>query len=435
MFPASSFHRLVASVTASLILLPQVLAATPADSLHHFTVSAQQWARGEVRDGALPAENGADYAMFLMGNTVLRLDYANPWLQVRVAPKYFGVWGASANGSLAIDEAWFSLNAGKGFFLRLGRQKLSYDDQRIIGDDDWAMAAKTHDVLKAGYEGKRHKLHLILAFNQNNENLNGGTYYINGGQAYKTMQTLWYHWDIFPWLGASLIGMNTGMQGKIKEEEKTMNQQLVGAFLDLHPRNFSFQASYYRQMGSDENDLPINAWMTSAEAAWQMTPNLGLKTGYFHMSGDPYFYVPPQGSFGMARKTQVCGFNPIFGSHHKFYGAMDFFYVSTYYGGNTPGLQDFHLGAQWAPFSKLKLEGTYHYLSTSVEVENAASKTLGHEWEFSLGWKLTPDVLLSAGYTFMHGTETMSLLKRSSEQNHLRWGWLMVIITPEFFRR
>lgn len=93
------------------------------------------WTRGEVRDGALPAKNGADYAVFVKGKTVLQLDYASPWLEVRVAPKFFGVWGASANGTLAIDEAWFSLKNRNGLFVRLGRQMLSYDDQRIIGAD------------------------------------------------------------------------------------------------------------------------------------------------------------------------------------------------------------------------------------------------------------------------------------------------------------
>ena len=411
-----------------------LMCAAQTDSLsRHLTLNAQSWARGEVRVGALPAENGAGYAMFLMGNTVLRLDYTTPWLDVRFAPKYFGVWGSSANGNLAIDEAWFTLKSKNGFAARFGRQKLSYDDQRIMGDDDWAMASKTHDALKASYEGGKHKVHLILAFNQNNENLSGGTYYASGGQPYKSMETLWYHFDPWPWLGTSLICMNTGMQSVLSNENKTYYQQIFGGFMDFHPNNFSLQASYYRQMGFNETALPIHSWMTSAESVWKAKANLSLMAGYFHMSGDPYYYVPPEGAFGMARKTEVSGFNPIFGSHHKFYGAMDFFYVTTYYGGNTPGLQDFHIGAKWSPVSKLALQGMYHFLATSVAIKDA-DKALGHELEASLSWNIAKDVNLQAGYTFMRGTETMSVLKRSGDNNRLHWGWLMMIITPEFFR-
>ena len=34
----------------------------------------------------------------------------------------------------------------------------------------------------------------------------------------------------------------------------------------------------------------------------------------------------------------------------------------------------------------------------------------------------------------MHGTEIMTLLKRSSEHNRLQWGWIMLVITPELFK-
>lgn len=399
---------------------------------HHLSASTTSWTRGEVRSGALPKNGEENYAAFLMGSTVLRLEYDSPWLDVRFSPKYFGVWGSSANGNMGVEEAWFTLKKG-GFFARLGRQKLSYDDQRIIGDDDWAMAPKTHDVLKTGFEGGRHKVHLLLAFNQNNENLDGGTYYVSGGQAYKTMQTLWYHYDPFPWLGASLIGMNMGMQCLRQGEQKTNFQQIFGAYADFHPRNFTLQASYYRQTGKTEYSLPIHAWMTSAESAWQMIPSLGVNAGYFYMSGDPLYFVPPEGAFGMALKTEASGFNPMFGSHHQFYGAMDFFYVTTFYGGNTPGLQDLHLGVKWNPHKKVTLEGKFHYLATSVAIEDVG-KTLGHEMEASVAWQIAKDVNLQAGYTFMDGTDTMSRLKRSSDKNHLRWGWIMMLITPEFFR-
>ncbi len=34
----------------------------------------------------------------------------------------------------------------------------------------------------------------------------------------------------------------------------------------------------------------------------------------------------------------------------------------------------------------------------------------------------------------MNGTETMTRLKRTSDQNSLRWAWLMLTVTPELFR-
>jgi hypothetical protein len=317
--------------------------------------------------------------------------------------------------------------------MRLGRQKLSYDDERIIGGNDWSMATSTHDIVKAGFELGKHKLHILVAFNQNNENTNGGTYYVNGGQAYKNMQALWYHFDPLPQLGASLVFMNTGMQNVIlaEEENKTEYQQLFGAYASWKPKNFGLQASYYRQTGHDENGLPIHAWMTSAEADWKAFDWLGLNLGFFFMSGDENFFIPAQGALGMTRKTEVRGFNPIFGSHHQFYGAMDFFYVNTYYGGNTPGLQDYHAGVRLRPFKTLSLDVSYHLLATAVSIENASTQVLGHEVELEASWQISKDIALSAGYSFMRGTETMQLLKRGDE-DRLRWAWLMLMVTPVF---
>jgi hypothetical protein len=47
--------------------------------------------------------------------------------------------------------------------------------------------------------------------------------------------------------------------------------------------------------------------------------------------------------------------------------------------------------------------------------------------------RLFKDCKLSAGYSFMWGTRTMVVLKRSSDRRRLHWGWLMLSVTPKFF--
>ena len=112
---------------------------------------------------------------------------------------------------------------------------------------------------------------------------------------------------------------------------------------------------------------------------------------------------------------------------------MDFFYVTTYYGGNTPGLQDFHAGLNWHPEGQLEFGSMYHILATGIKFEDQ-TRVLGHELELTATWKPMKDLKLKAGYSFMKGTKTMEQLKRTANKNHLHWGWLMLIVTPEFFR-
>jgi hypothetical protein len=101
-------------------------------------------------------------ANFILGSYQLDFDYKRSWLELRLSPKQAGVWG-QAVGGLGLAEAWALVKSENGFFAKIGRQILNYDDERILGYDDWTMTAPTHDVLKFGYEGYGHKVHLILS--------------------------------------------------------------------------------------------------------------------------------------------------------------------------------------------------------------------------------------------------------------------------------
>jgi hypothetical protein len=325
-----------------------------------------------------------------------------------------------------------------GMFAQIGRQALSYDDERIIGPNDWAMAALSHDVLKLGYEGHGHKAHAILGFNQNAENIYGGTYYMDGAKPYKSMLVGWYHFDVpkLP-LGVSAIAMNIGMQAGDKEgigsnAPRTENQQLVGGYVSFHPKRWTIEASYYHQLGKDEHGLKIDAWMASVAANAQLNSWLNVAAGYDYLSGDEYFALTPTGQFGIVRHQTIKGFNPIYGSHHKFYGMMDFFYVSTYLFGFTPGLQNLYAGGDFTPVKGLKLKARYHYLSIATNLRDV-NKTLGHDVDLEVSYQLMKDVRLSAGFSYMTGTETMEKLKRANDTGHLNWGWFSLIFSPKIF--
>ncbi|MBQ5578415.1 MAG: hypothetical protein IIT40_06165, partial [Prevotella sp.] len=207
---------------------------------------------GETRNGGLPQGATEDKTNFIMGRERLVIDYERPGLETKLNIQHSGVWGQSGKGAFNVYEAWAKMSAKNGLFAQVGRLALAYDDERIIGTNDWAMAALSHDALRVGYEGHGHKAHLILAYNQNAENVNnGGSYYVNGAQPYKSLQTVWYHYDIpkFP-LGASLLFMNIGMQGGDKEANgHTEHQQLLGGFIQFTPKHWSIEGSYYHQLG------------------------------------------------------------------------------------------------------------------------------------------------------------------------------------------
>jgi len=420
---------------AFLSLTPFLLMAQE-EKENQLSIDAQIMARGELRSGGLPTDaedNVVGRAGFVLSRTRLVVDYQRPGIELKVSAQHSGVWGQSGKGSFNLYEAWAKLASRQGLFAQVGRQELSYDDQRIIGSNDWAVAALSHDVLKLGYEGHGHKAHAILAYNQNAENTNGGSFYQNGAYPYKTMHTLWYHYDVpkFP-LGASLLFMNIGMQQEETSDNETCYQQVLGGFIKFMPKPWTVEASYYRQMGHNEYDQKIKAWMASAKVMYEPSPTYGFVGGFDYLSGDKYFAVPKPGSMGLTRHDVISGFNPVYGSHHKFYGAMDFFYVSTYVNGFSPGLQNAFVGGYYSPLKGLRLDASYHYLATSTKL-SGIDMTLGHEIELSASYQLMDDCKVSVGYSFMTGTETMERLKRAADERNLRWAWLTLSLSPRIF--
>lgn len=421
---------------ALLLAVPMGLAAQDTEKENQVTADIQLLTHGEIRRGGLPkVEGGNDRSSFLLGRSRLVLGYERSYIQANLNIQHTGIWGEEGKGSINVYEAWAKLNSKIGLFMQVGRQVLSYDDERIIGPNDWAMAGVSHDVLKVGYEGHGHKLHAIFAYNQNGDNADMGTsYYENGSMPYKSMITAWYHYDVpnFP-LGASLLLMNIGMQGGFKDQNPhTEWQQVWGGYLKFSPKKWSLEGSYYRQTGREEHGGKLRAWMASVKGTFDPSPVIGFDAGYDYMSGDKYFNIPPNGTIGLIKHDVIRGFNPVYGSHHKFYGAMDFFYLTTYVNGFTPGLQNAQFGVHIQPLKGLKLSTSYHYFATAVKMKDL-DRSLGHEIELEGSYQIIKDVELSLGFSYMTGTKTMEKLKRAANDSSLRWAWVSLNITPRIF--
>ena len=401
---------------------------------------------GEIVRGGLPKNGGEgeveEKSNFLLGRTRLIVDYSRPYLQAHAVIQNKAVWGSGGNQALNFYEGWVKMTAKNGLFAQVGRIALSYDDERIIGTNDFAMAALSHDVLRVGYEGYGHQVHAILGYNQNAENVYKSTYYSGGAQPYKTMQTVWYHYDVpkFP-LGVSLLFMNVGLQdGDPSDQSKspsTVYQQMYGGYVNYHPKFMTLEGAYYKQGGKFIDPLmkmagKIDAWMASAKATITPSDYYGFTLGYDYLSGDDYIPVTKPGEMGMVLHDVAKGFTPLYGSRSKFYGMMDYFYEQAYINGFTPGLQNAFVGAFGRPFANFDCGATYHYMAVTTGLQGL-NRTLGHSIDLQASYRFTKDISLTASYTMMFGTETMDRLKKGNSSKTARWGWFSLVISPSLF--
>ena len=402
-----------------LFALLTSMTATAQDS--NLTIEAQLRTRAEYNGGAIiPRDNDGKRAVFINERARVSLGYKYKSLELKTSVQHTGVWGQDgmndANGRATMNEAWAKLNFGDGFFAQVGRQQLKYDDERILGASDWNVNGNWHDALRLGYENPMHKVHVIAAFNQNKENERG--MYYDMTMPYKTMQTLWYHFqgEALP-IGVSLIGVNIGCESGGEGSGNFKFMQTFGTDVSVTPANLDVHGAFYYQMGKQADGTDVQAWMASGRLGYTFIPELEIHAAYDYLSGND------------ANSTKVKAFNALYGTHHKFYGAMDYFP-----GTLSAGLQDIQGGITSQVVKNLNLQATYHYLMVTHK-QPGTNSALGHEVDFQFTAKLMKDVSLSGGYSFMLGTETMDALVGGNHKKWQDWGWLQLNVNPRILFR
>lgn len=404
-----------------------------ANTPNRFSIGAQIRPRAEYRHGVLfPRSSGEDAAGFINNRARMWMGFERDRLSLYLSAQHVGVWGQDPqidkNGRFILHEAWAQLDLGSGFYAKLGRQSLVYDDERILGALDWNVAGRYHDALKLGYADAKNKFDVILAFNQNEEKIIGGTYYASGGQPYKNMQTFWYQHLCSPAFKASFLFMNLGLEGGGGGgivESNTYYMQTAGTNLLYAASGLSVGGTFYYQFGKVQPHRKVSAFLWAVNAAYQLDPRWKIGIGSDYLSGAD------------AKETgKYKAFDPLYGTHHKFYGAMDYFYASGFIDGLNPGLWDNQLTASFKPSQPVTLTMAYHYFATTTDVYEGTKKlnrSLGSELDFQVDWAIMKDVKLSLGYSTMFGTNTMKAVKGGNPSNWQDWGWLSLNINPTIF--
>jgi len=401
---------------------------------NELNISAQLRTRAEYRDGyGSPHADGTDPGGFINDRARLSFDYKRDNLSLGFSAQQVGVWGQdpqiAGTGRMMMNEAWANLKFGDGFFMKLGRQSLVYDDERILGGLDWNVAGRYHDALKLGYENPQNKLNAVFAFNQNSEGTPGnpnGTFYTiqNPGPGYKAMQMLWYQHIGSKKFNISLLAMNLGLEtGTAPGTTNVKYLQTFGTNLSYQPGSFQLYGSFYYQTGkatAASAPKDVSAYMGALNLSYAFNPQWKILVASDYMSGndgkDP---------------NKFKAFNPLFGTHHKFYGTMDYFYANPFANGLNPGLWDNQLGLTFKTSPKVTLALNYHHFSTTTDVVDQITRALGSEWDFQITWNVMKDVGFTGGYSAMFGNNTLQAVKGGDPSKYQQWGWISLNINPK----
>ena len=464
------------------------------------TLTAQIRPRAESRDGLGTLKlTGAASAGFVSQRSRLAFNYKMEKVTFGMSVQDVRVWGQDAStinnadgAKLGVHEAWAEVNLldSIGLSIKIGRQELLYDDSRLLGNLDWLQQARRHDaaVLKLNQGGWQ--LDLGAAFNQNTDAFGvAGTFYTagntpqylgnskgnlvaipsgfvpvnakgvpvlvanpstNGGvQMYKSMQYLYVAKKFGTTKVSGLFFKDDFAKYRLDTLKATDGGTLAGRRYDVDGVNSRItagillngtlgkQVNYtlggYFQTGKNRDGADLSAYTATAYLGYTKG-KFTVGVGYDLVSGN---------DLTDATNTTDNKFDPLYGTPHKFWGLMDYFYAGT--GSAAAGLSDPYLRLKYAATKAFSIGLDIHDFSLAQnmpdKIADATGKTLldkhlGNEFDLILNYSLNKSAALEFGYCLMAANNSLEYVKLGSmdkAEHTATWAYLMLNIKPELF--
>lgn len=410
---------------------------------HFFTLSGQLRPRFEYRNGAYQAlQEGEEPAILVNNRLRLNMDYRfRQDLQLYVSLQQVNIWGQAPQvqvidrtGGLSVFEAYAALPLGGDFDLKLGRQQIVLDEDRIFGSLDWHPAGRAHDAVNINWRPVENLyLRSFFAFNQNyldgkaaTDKINGNVnnpkgQYFTPGQPYQHMEALHAHYAFTPDQQLSFLFANLGLRN---DDRADYNMQTFGVHYRGGSQDLSYGAEAYLQTGKNNTGATKEAYLLAAMVGYKFLPTLSATMGIDYLSGN--------NSPDTSGKDKV--FTPFSGTNHKFYGFMDYYYVN-----NTPqipqvGLFNPYISATLKTSEKGNLYAAGHYFRSAGKIDGK-TRNLGVEADLVYTHKLQPFASLQVGYSVHKVSDSYNTLRGFSATRPWQdWFWCSININPTMLK-
>lgn len=428
-------------ILTNLMAIALVILLAQSDAFAQFTMTGELRPRTEFRNGfkelSVPSD---DPAFFTEQRSRLYFDYKLDKVTLNIALQDVRMWGNTnqiykADPSLQnLYEAWARYAFNEKYAFKVGRQALNYNNARFLGNLDWAQQGRSHDVVLFSREDadKNCKTHLAFGYNQQipfePRKLSGTEYFGIGN--YKTMILGWWTRK-FDNTEVSVLFHNDGRQAGDSTNMKIANRQTYGVLGNYNLGEIKLDGEFYFQGGKNRFENDVNAMLVAVHGTYatDITP---ITLGVEYLSGTSL------------KDTNDKSFSPLYGTNHKFYGFMDYFYVGNGHGqvgGTTSGLIDIHLKTKFKTGQKSSLAANLHYFASPAKIYKTANtagdtfgSTLGTEIDLVYTVTLAKDVKFNLGYSQMFATETMEAIKGGGDKSALQnWAWAMIAFKPQLF--
>jgi hypothetical protein len=448
-------------------------------SYAQFSLTGQVRTRTEYRDGqgTLPAMQSKP-TVFTSQRTRIGLGYTTDRYKLYSAFQDVRVWGMDGSTISNMDGNKFYIHEGWGeiifndtirlkkvnnLSLKLGRQEIVYDDARLLGNLDWLQQGRRHDAAIIKFNKGTFWADAGFAFNQHREKKNAGTVYVGVpypqlgtdtlpvnagagsnaiGTMYKSMQYLYLAKEIGFTRIAYLFFKDDFQKRNTVGNQKFVNgvhsRMTTGlAVYASIKRKHKLEAYAYYQGNQDKTGKTLDAYSAGTSFFMMLGRKLTMGPAVDYLSGND-----------LTKPVTVNHqFDPLYGTPHKFWGLMDYFYVADGYGLNgnnalSPGLLNFYLRTKYKLRDNLTVTLDIHEFyagndvpnTTTIDPDDTMDRRLGTEFNLILQYNLTKQINIEGGYGMMLGTNTLDKLKAPAgdKRNTGHWAYLMVNIRADF---
>ena len=119
-----------------------------------FDANLQLRPRYEYRNGFKTLiSNGESPTSFVSQRSRQNFNFKQEKLKLKLTLQNIRTWGDVATttttdkNGVALFEGWAQYEINSKWSTRIGRQVISYDNQRIMGEIDWAQQGQSHDAI------------------------------------------------------------------------------------------------------------------------------------------------------------------------------------------------------------------------------------------------------------------------------------------------
>jgi len=382
--------------------------------------------RTEFQDGySKPIGTANDPGVFTTQRTRLNFAYSNALISTMVSLQDARVFGqeaqTSSTATVGIYQAWAEVLFFQGLTLKIGRQAVCFDDNRLFSSPQWSNTGTAHDMGLMKYSIDNWQFQLAAAFNNNSANASE-TFYTQGAN-YRSMNVLHITKPLSDGLSISAIAVDEGVQDTVGIGTAYTKMDMNHCYTfggNLKFQNIkipvSAKATAYFQAGKSATGKMMNGKLLAIKADFKFSNTITANIGTDYLSGD-------------ANGTSdgiLSNFKKLYGADHTFNGYMDYW--------NTPptkGLLDYYASGAAKLGKNLCFELGYHLFNTDKPLKNSGvevGKDLGSEMDFLVTYKINNWSTVQSGYCRYFDTSNTLIAKSMATNTVIRspqWAYLM----------